>query len=354
MVMVLAPIARGVVEDVEISAAMKLPGVVAYIDHKDVRPGAALGHAQDTPIFANGEISYHGQPVGAVIAQDHETARRAAHCVKIHCTPQKPIVTIEDAIASSSYFAEKPMAMHSFMSGCLDQPAAPDWSTMKNIVKGSVKIGGQEHFYMETNSFIVIPGETDELEVIASTQSVTDVQESVAQALGLAQHKVTVRTKRIGGGFGGKESSSCLFVVPAAIAAVKLHRPVKITMERFDDMAMSGTRHPFRCDYKCGIDNDGKLRKLEMMFYSNAGHSLDLSIGVMHRAITHCDNCYKFPYADVYGRLCKTNLASNTAFRGFGAPQAMFACETMMYHAAKQIGLDVNEVHICIHLFPCF
>ncbi|VDM24158.1 unnamed protein product [Toxocara canis] len=346
MVMVLSPIACGTLNSVDWSNAMKQPGVRAYIDHNDVREGAMLGHMHDTPVFVKDKISYHCQPIGAIIADSHEAARRAANLVKINCTEEKAIVTIEDAVENNSYLMEKPFVVRSRLAENYGEHEAitEDWSKYDHVIEGSVKIGGQEHFYFETQSCIVIPHEVDELEIIASTQCVSDVQISVADVLNIPQHKIAVKVKRIGGGFGGKEYASTVFVVPAAIAARKLRAAIKLTPERFDDMAISGTRHPFRCDYKVAVSNDGKLRNVQALLLSNCGHSFDLSVGVLQRAIVHFDNVYRFANAEIMGRMCRTNLASNTAFRGFGAPQAMFAAETMMAHIAEQTGMDVVQL----------
>uniref|UniRef100_F1KRL5 xanthine dehydrogenase n=1 Tax=Ascaris suum TaxID=6253 RepID=F1KRL5_ASCSU len=346
MVMVLSPIACGTLNSVDWSEAMKEPGVRAYIDHHDVRDGVMLGHTHDTPIFVKDKISYHCQPIGAIIADSHEAARRGANLVKISCTEEKATVTIEDAIANNSYLMDSPFVVRSCLADDYGDHDAvtDDWSQYDHVIEGSIKIGGQEHFYLETQNCIVIPGEVDEFEIITSTQCVRDVQVSVAYVLNIPQHKINVKVKRIGGGFGGKENTSSLFVVPTAIAAKKLRRAIKFTVERFDDMAISGTRHPFRCDYKVGVSNGGKLLNVRALLLSNCGHSFDLSVGVIHRAIVHFDNVYRFPNAEISGRMCKTNLASNTAFRGFGAPQAMFASESMMAHIADEIGINVNEL----------
>uniref|UniRef100_A0A915BF50 Xanthine dehydrogenase n=1 Tax=Parascaris univalens TaxID=6257 RepID=A0A915BF50_PARUN len=346
MVMVLSPIACGTLDSVDWSEAMKEPGVRCYIDHHDVRDGVMLGHTYDTPIFVKDKISYHCQPIGAIIADSHEAARRGANLVKINCTEEKATVTIEEAVANNSYLMDSPFVVRSCLTHDYGDHDAvtDDWSQYDHVIEGSIKIGGQEHFYLETHNCIVVPGEADEFEIITSTQCLRGVQESVAYVLDIPQHKINVKAKRIGGGFGGKENASNLFVVPTAIAAKKLRKTIKFTIERFDDMAISGTRHPFRCDYKVGVSNEGKLLNVHALLLSNCGHSFDLSVGVMQRAIVHFDNVYRFPNAEISGRMCKTNLASNTAFRGFGAPQAMFACESMMNHIADDIGVNVNEL----------
>uniref|UniRef100_A0A9J2Q8P4 xanthine dehydrogenase n=1 Tax=Ascaris lumbricoides TaxID=6252 RepID=A0A9J2Q8P4_ASCLU len=338
---VLSSIACGELVGVDTSAALKVPGVVAYIDSRDVHDGFLI--EGDTPVFVERKISYYGQPIGAIVAHDHETARRAAHLVKVTCRPQKAIVTMEEAENEESFLTHRLFQVHSsLLNG--DTVAEFDWSNYDKVVRGSVRCGAQEHFYLETHQCLVIPGECDEISVVSSTQNVNEVQMSISEALGVPQHKVSVRVRRIGGGFGGKAHCCSLFAVPTAIAAVKLRKPVKCSMERYDDMVMSGTRHPFKCEYKIAIRSDGIFENAEWKLTSNCGHTMDMSVGVMTRAMVHADSVYRWPNADIYGRVCKTNLASNTAFRGFGAPQAMFATETMLKHVAEEYGFDVNEI----------
>uniref|UniRef100_A0A0M3K673 Xanthine dehydrogenase (inferred by orthology to a D. melanogaster protein) n=1 Tax=Anisakis simplex TaxID=6269 RepID=A0A0M3K673_ANISI len=303
MVLVLSPIACGTLNSVDWSEALRQQGVRGYVDHHDVRDNAMLGHANDTPIFVKDKISYHCQPVGAIVADDHETARRAANLVIMNYTEQKPIVTIEEAVKNDSYLMTDPFVVKSCLTEDYGDHDAvtDDWSKYDHVVEGSVRIGGQEHFYFETQNCIVIPGEGDEMEVISSTQGVDDVQ---------------------------------------------------LTPERYDDMAISGTRHPFKCNYKVGVNKDGKLLNVNAELLSNCGHSNGSAFSInissidsySERAIVHFDNVYRFPNAEIGGRMCRTNLASNTAFRGFGGPQGMFATETMMLQIAEQCGFDVNEI----------
>lgn len=342
MAFVMSPIACGTLEAVDPSKALAMDGVVGYIDASDVPRGAKLGHHSDTPIFVQDEITYHGQPIAAVIARDHETARRAANAVKLEYCTGKALISIEDAIAANSYILQ-PLAIHSsLLDG--DTVAVNDWSSYAHVVEGEVKMGGQEHFYLETQQCVVIPHEEDELEIITSAQGTNDVMVETAKCLGIPCHKIVVKVKRIGGGFGGKESTAPMLSVPAAIAARKLRRPVRITLERYDDMAITGTRHPFRFNYKVAVDDTGKLRDFWVTAYGNCGHTLDLSVGVLQRAMVHIDNCYKFPNADIHGLMCRTNLASNTAFRGFGGPQGMFCTETLMKHIAEELDMDHDKI----------
>ncbi|MFH4973423.1 hypothetical protein AB6A40_000132 [Gnathostoma spinigerum] len=345
-------IAHGIVKMVDISKALQVPGVRGYIDHHDVPNGVLL--MGDTPVFVVDKVTYHGQPLGAIIAHSHEAARRAANLVDVRYQPLKPIVSIEDAVANRSYLLEEPMRIRS----ALLKPNVTDDSSMKNsltsneqsvkwpkdIVSGSVRCGGQEHFYFETHTCIVIPGEHNEMEIISSTQCIDGVQEVASLLSGIPRHKINVKVKRIGGGFGGKESVSNLFAAPTIVAALKMRKPIKLVLERNEDMAASGTRHPFRIDYRAGISSSGDLLKLEASLFSNCGHTLDLSASVMARALSHFDNVYRWNDVSLEGRLCRTNLASNTAFRGFGAPQAMFAMETIMLHIAEKYNYNINDL----------
>ncbi|GMT22071.1 hypothetical protein PFISCL1PPCAC_13368 [Pristionchus fissidentatus] len=335
--------AAGTLDSMDASKALAMPGVVGFFDASDVRSGARLGHgAGDSEVFVQREIKYNGQPLGLIVATDHETARAAANAVVVNATQSKAIVTIEDALDRGSFICPD-MHIHSSMASNNGERVISDWNKYDRVVEGTIRMGGQEHFYLETHQCVVIPHEEDELEIISSTQSVNEVQIEVGKCLGIPRNKIKVSVRRIGGGFGGKESTAPIVAVPAAIAARKLRKPVRITLERFDDMAISGNRHPFRFDYKVAVDAAGKLLDMDVVCLQNAGHSFDLSIGVIHRAMTHIDNVYHFPNADVVGKLCRTNLASNTAYRGFGGPQGMFATEAIMFHAAEDLGMDVDE-----------
>ncbi|KAH7730148.1 hypothetical protein AAVH_02640 [Aphelenchoides avenae] len=338
---VMSPVAHGTIDFVDYSEALEHPGVVGYVGHHDIPGELLIGHG-DTPVFAKQKVTYHGQPIAAIIADDHETARRAANLVKVNVAPEKPVVTIEEAIEADSYHM-KPFYVHSSMAEGGDLKTY-EWSQYDKIIEGEVRMGGQEHFYLETQNCLVIPGEDQELEVVSSTQCVNDVQGDVCRALGVPRHKVVVKVKRIGGGFGGKESCCGQYAAAAAVAAVKYRRPMRLTLERFDDMAISGTRHPFLFRYKLAVDNDGRFLNFDAKVYSNAGHTLDLSKGVLERCMVHIDNVYRFGNADIFGRMCRTNLASNTAFRGFGGPQGMFATETIVKHVAEVFGFDIDEI----------
>lgn len=219
MAYVTSPTASGKILNVDTTQALAMPGVVAYIDHTDV-PGTLLIVHNDTPVFAKDIVEFHCQPIGAIIAVEHELARRAAALVKVTIEKTPPVVTIEQAIEKQAYINTQPYYIHSSL---LDNEKVKeyDWGKYEKVVEGRIRVGGQEHFYLETHNAIAIPGEDDEIEIISSTQGVSDVQRDVSWVLGVPRHKIVVKVKRIGGGFGGKESASGLFAAGAAVAAKK-------------------------------------------------------------------------------------------------------------------------------------
>uniref|UniRef100_A0A915DBR0 xanthine dehydrogenase n=1 Tax=Ditylenchus dipsaci TaxID=166011 RepID=A0A915DBR0_9BILA len=280
---VLSPVASGTINTVDVGAALQIPGVIGYIDHSDVPGSLMIGHG-DVPVFPKYEVVYHGQPIGAIVAEEHELARRAANLVKLDISAHRdPIISIEDAIKSNSFHFPKPFTLHSsYAKGDTILKTCKNWPEKYcKIVEGQIRMGGQEHFYLETQNAIAIPGESGEMEVISSTQAINDVQGDVSKALGVPRHKVKVTVKRIGGGFGGKEFICGLFASAAAVAASKLKKPVRVTLERYDDMAVSGTRHPFLFDYKMAVDEKGNFLDYDIHAYSNCGMTVDLSKGVM-------------------------------------------------------------------------
>ncbi|KAI6200324.1 Ferredoxin [Aphelenchoides besseyi] len=340
---VTSPVANGPINDIDTTEALQINGVVGYIDWRDVPGSLEIGHWGQV-VFAKDRVSYFGQPIGGIVAEDHETARRAAARVKVDITRENPIITMDDAIANESFHMNQFVVHSQTGENNNNQWHPTDWSSYKRKVQGQLRIGGQEHFYLETNNCIVVPIECDEFDVISSTQSVADVQVEVSHALGIPRHKINVKVKRIGGGFGGKESSCGVIAAAVATAAQKYRRPVSCYVERFDDMAITGTRHPFLFDYKLAIDDDGRFLDFEVYSYNNAGFLIELSKGVLERCMVHLDNVYKWKNCDFMGRICKTNCASNTAFRGFGGPQAMFATESAIQHVAEEFDLDINKI----------
>lgn len=314
--------------------ASKCPGFVAFFCAKDV-PGCNQtgGIIHDEEFFSTDEVKFYGAIIGIVVATSHEEAVYASKQVQVEYEDLPAVISIEEAIAAKSFFPD-PFTVE---TGDIAQAK----SVSDTVVEGCLRVGGQEHFYLETNAAIVIPLENGGLEVTSSTQNAAEVQMHVASACGIPASHVVSRVKRLGGGFGGKETRTAMFSCPAAIAAFLLQKPVKINIERDVDMQLSGQRHAFFIKYKAGCKADGSVTFLDAELYSNAGYSYDLSEPVMTRALFHVDNAYRWPNLRATGTLCRTNQPTHTAFRGFGAPQGMMVSETVLEHLS-----DVSKIPV--------
>ncbi|XP_060084653.1 xanthine dehydrogenase/oxidase-like [Ylistrum balloti] len=324
--------------NVDPSVSLTMPGVVDFISFKDIPGQNMWGPIEhDEEFMASEKVVCMGQIVGAVIADSQTHAQRAAKAVQVKYEDLSPIITIKEAIAAKSYHGEPRVIER----GNLRE----GFEMSDHIIEGEVHIGGQEHFYLETNAALAVPKYEDgEMEMFVSTQNPAETQMMVARALGIAENKIVIRVKRMGGGFGGKETRSVIYSIPVAVAAEKLGRPVKCMLDRDEDMLSSGCRHPFYGKFKVGFTKDARILALDLELYSNIGCSLDLSRPVMERAMFHCDGCYKIPNMRVTGRLCRTNIPSNTAFRGFGGPQGNFVSET--YIADIAAALDMSPIKV--------
>ncbi|CAN0411520.1 unnamed protein product [Pylaiella littoralis] len=323
---------------VDPSPALDMEGVVRFVGAGDVAPerngiGAVV---MDEQVFAVDEVHCVGQVIGAVLAESAAVAGKAAKLVVIAYEDLPTVMTIEDAIAEDSYFKDR----HAIVSGDVEGAL----SAADVVAEGELTIGGQEHFYLETNASLVVPGEAGSMEIFASTQNPTKTQDFCASVCGLDKNKVVCRTKRMGGGFGGKETRSVFLSCVAALAAHVTQRPVRASLDRDVDMQITGHRHAFLAKYKIGANKDGTLVAMDATLYNNGGCSLDLSSSVMDRALFHIDNCYRWPALRVKGLVCKTNQASHTAFRGFGGPQGMLVTETMMDHLASSLDMDPSQL----------
>lgn len=331
--LVLSTVAHAKLLSIDASELEDMDGFEAFFCAKDVTGDNKIGAVvKDEEVFASDEIFHVGQVLGVVVATSHERAVELARLVKVETEPLPAVFTIEDAIREKSFFN----IFHRIDDGDLKK----EESESDVVVSGEVRMGGQEHFYLETNCTLVVPSDGGQLEVYASTQNPTKTQNFCAHVCGVPATHVVCRTKRLGGGFGGKETRSVFISCAAALAASKLQRPVKINIERDIDMCITGQRHPFIARYRAGATKDGRVKFLEADLYNNAGFSLDLSAAVMDRALFHSDNVYRWPAFSVRGFLCKTNLPSNTAFRGFGGPQGLMLVEQVMEHLAAEIGTD--------------
>ncbi|MGM9481338.1 xanthine dehydrogenase molybdopterin binding subunit [Roseateles sp. NT4] len=336
----LSPIAHGKLVSVDLDLIRRQPGVVAVLSAADIPAENNCGPLlHDDPILAADELRYVGQPVFAVIATNRELARRAAGLAKkvIQAEPLTPVLTALDAHAKGQYVLPP---MH-LTRGEPDQhlPTAP------HRLQGTWSLGGQEQFYLEGQISLAVPQEGGEgLLVHCSTQHPSEMQQLVAHCLGWHAHRVAVQCRRMGGGFGGKESQSALFACVAAIAALKLKKPVKLRVDRDDDFLVTGRRHGFDYRWDVGFDAEGRILAAEIDLISNAGHSADLSAPVMARALCHFDNAYWLPHIAMHGYCARTNTQSNTAFRGFGGPQGAIAIEMILDGIARQLGLDAAVV----------
>ncbi|XP_072545990.1 xanthine dehydrogenase/oxidase [Salminus brasiliensis] len=331
--------AHAYIKSIETADAMAVPGVVTFVSAKDI-PGSNMTGpvVYDETVLADDQVTCVGHIVGAIVADTQVHAQRAAKAIKITYEELQPvIVTIEDAIINQSFY--KPVRM--IENGNLTE----GFQESDNIMEGEIHIGGQEHFYLETNCTLAVPrGEDGEMELFVSTQAASKTQAVVAKALGVPASHVVCRVKRMGGGFGGKESRSTILSTVVAVAAHKVRRPVRCMLDRDEDMLVSGGRHPFFGRYKVGFKKNGKVVALDVTYYSNAGNSMDLSLSILERALFHMDNCYNIPHIRGIGYMCKTNLPSNTAFRGFGGPQGMMVAESWISDVAVCCGLPADQV----------
>ncbi|KAF2460152.1 molybdopterin binding aldehyde oxidase/xanthine dehydrogenase [Lineolata rhizophorae] len=342
--LVLSSKAHAKIVDVDWEPALNMPGVVGYIDKNSIPKEANVWGSvkKDEPFFADGEVTSHGQIIGMVYAETALQAQAAAKVVKVTYEVLPAILTIDEAIEANSFFAhgkmlKKGIAIHGNMEDA--------FARCDRVFEGVSRVGGQEHFYLETNASLVIPHSEDgAMDVWSSTQNTMETQEFVSQVTGVPSNRINARVKRMGGAFGGKESRSVPFACLLAVAAKKEGRPMRLMLNRDEDMMTSGQRHPIQTKWKIGTTNDGKLLALEADMYDNAGFSQDMSGAVLDRACTHLDNCYEIPDVFIRAHCCKTNTHSNTAFRGFGGPQAMFVTECFMSVIAEGLGVDIDEL----------
>lgn len=314
-----------------------VPGVAIAITARDVPGQLDIGAVMPgDPLLADGKVEFVGQPVIAVAADSLETARKAAMAAIIEYEDLEPVIDVVDALRKKHFVLDSHTHKRGDSSGAL--------ATAPRRLQGSLHIGGQEHFYLETQVSSVMPTEDGGMIVYTSTQNPTEVQKLVAEVLGVSMNKIVIDMRRMGGGFGGKETQAA---GPACMCAVIAHltgRPTKMRLPRMEDMTMTGKRHPFYVEYDVGFDDDGLLHGIEIDLAGNCGYSPDLSGSIVDRAMFHSDNAYYLGDATINGHRCKTNLASNTAYRGFGGPQGMVAIEEIMDTVARELGKDPLEV----------
>ena len=334
----ISSIARGKITKMDLSAVRAAPGVVKVLTaddlpfENDVSPAA-----HDEPMLSDGSIHYLGQPVFLVVAQSHIQARKAARLGELSYEEETPILTVDQALAANSRFEDGAVIWSQGDVG-LALPEA------EQTIEGRMELGGQEHFYLEGQSALAHPQENGDIHVVSSTQHPTEIQHKVAEALGLPMHGVRVECRRMGGGFGGKESQGNALAVACAVAAHITGKSCKMRYDRDDDMVITGKRHDFRITYKAGFDSKGRISAIEFVQYARCGWAQDLSLPVADRAMLHADNAYDLPNVRIESHRLKTNTQSATAFRGFGGPQGMVGIERVMDHIAHHLGVDPLQV----------
>ena len=334
----LSSCAAGQIKSVDLDAVRACPGVHLVLEAKDLPHANDVSpSAHDEPLLADGRVHYAGQPIFLVVADSHHLARRAARLAKIEITAEPAILTIDQALAAESRFEDGPRI---YTKG----NAAHAMDDAAHRLQGQINLGGQEHFYLEGQAALALAGDHGDMVIHSSTQHPTEIQHKVAEALNIAQHAVRVEVRRMGGGFGGKESQGNALAVACALAASFTGRPCKMRYDRDDDFIITGKRHDCRIEYHVGFDDSGRVQALEFTHYFRCGWALDLSLPVADRAMLHADNAYDLPHVTITSHRLKTNTQSATAFRGFGGPQGMVGIERVMDHIAHRLACDPAEV----------
>lgn len=330
-------VAHGKLNGIDTTDAFVSDGVVRVITAKDLIGENQIGGiVPDEPLLADGEVHSQGEPIAIVVAASEELARKAARKIRVDIE-ELEAVTDPRVAAARKMFIVPPKR---FKLG--DSESA--FAICEHVFEGRTEQNGQEHLYIETQGAYAVPTENGGLRIYSSTQGPTAVQRAVCRVTGLPMHKVEVDVQRLGGGFGGKEDQANCWASICAVAAQLTKKPVKYALHRMEDMRMTGKRHPYSSDYKIGLDKDLKIVAYEASFYQNAGWCCDLSPPVLERTLFHCTNSYYVPNVTATAYCCRTNLPSNTAFRGFGGPQGMFVIESAIAHAAEKLGVSPAEI----------
>src|SRR4051794_18628064 len=334
-----SPVAAGQLLNVDTSAALAIPGVVGCYTVADV-PGRNMFGVViiDEPFLADGEVLYLGQPVAVVAAETPAALEKGRKAVRVECRATEPILDLSESIRRQKFLGPCRRIARGNVEEFL--PTAP------HRLSGVFTNGGQEQFYLESQAAIAYPGEQGQMIVHSSTQNPTEIQVLVSEMLGVGNHEVVCICKRMGGAFGGKESQAAIPAMMAALVARKTGRSARVIYNKDDDMRVTGKRHDYRGEWEVGFGDDGRVLALRVAYYSNGGCSIDLSLAVMERTLLHTDNCYYLPNVELTGQVCFTNLPSNTAFRGFGGPQAVAVIENILERIAERLGIDSFDVRM--------
>ena len=332
-----SPVAHGKIINIDLSEAKSSKGVVGVFTYKDI-PGENQvgGIIADEELLAEKHVHFCGMPMVLVIAESPELARAAAKKVKAEIQVLHIITDPREAKEKNELIVPP----RTFKCGETGQA----WKNCAYVFEGRADSNGQEHLYIETQGAYAVPQENNSIKIFSSTQGPTAVQRCCSRVLGYSMHQIEVDVTRLGGGFGGKEDQANVWAALCAMGASLLKRPVKFSLDRMEDMRMTGKRHPYSSDYKIGLDRNYKILAYEVDFYQNAGASADLSPAVLERTLFHCTNSYFIPNVKATAWSCRTNLPPNTAFRGFGGPQGMFVIESAIAHAADELGISSSEI----------
>ncbi len=332
-----SPHAHAKIISFDIEEAKTVKGVHAVLSYKDIPGHNQMGPViHDEPVLAEGIVEFIGQTIFVIAADNQEAADLAKSLIKIEYQLLEPIITIEDAISKNSLLQPE----RRIENGDI----AVGFGKSDHIIEGEFSIGGQEHWYLETQICLCIPGEGKEMKVYSSTQHPSETQAIVAEVLKVGKHEIEVECRRLGGAFGGKETSGNHVAAWTAILAVKTGRPVKMRLFRDEDQKITGKRHPYLLKYKAGFDSTGKIIAADIQHFANGGYATDLSMAILERGMLHAENAYYIPNIRIVGKAMKTNLPSNVAFRGFGAPQGVVCIEYITEQIAHFLKRDPAEI----------
>lgn len=331
-----SPVAHGILKNIDLKKASALPGIVGLFTAKDFVHNTWGPIVQDQPLLAYDKILYLGEPLVVIAAEDTKTLALAKSVIHLEIEELPPILSIDEAKHQQFFLGESLLIQTGNATEALQKSP--------HRLSGVFESAGQEHFYLESQAAIAYPMEGQALEIHSSSQHPTEVQHVTAHALGLPYHQVVSIVKRMGGGFGGKESQASHMAALAALVAHKTRRPARLILNKDDDMKMTGKRHPFKNCYEVGFDDEGKILGLKVELFSNGGAYTDLSPAVLQRAMLHIDNAYFLPNADITGRICRTHNPPNTAFRGFGGPQGVATIENIIEEISLYLGKDSLQI----------
>ncbi|PIK13797.1 xanthine dehydrogenase molybdopterin binding subunit [Halobacteriovorax sp. JY17] len=331
-----APVAHGKLKGINLKKALKVPGVLGIYTHKDLANNRWGAIVKEQPILVDDIISYEYEPVCVIAAENYKAIEKAKKLIELDIEELEATLCLQKSIDNEDFLTiEKKISR-----GDLDKA----FSSAPHTLEGVFENGGQEHFYLESHACAALPLENNQMEVHSSSQHPSETQHVVAQSLGLSYHQVVCVVKRMGGGFGGKESQAAPFASLVALCAKKLKRPARMIINKDDDMRVTGKRHPFKNFWKVAFDEEGKILGYKIKLFSNGGAYTDLSESILERAMLHSDGCYYLPNVEILGRVCKTNIHSNTAFRGFGGPQGNATIESVIEEIAHHLKKDALEI----------